>query len=274
MMIKCTRCLTKLSTSHFSVNINSPTGYNSRCANCIRDRNREPDMFPKVIYLPVKNYIKYDEFISWLSHTKYKKLYKKWVKSNYKETLKPTIIKKDRDFDYSLTNIEIVVLKKRTKNTIQGSLTRHGVASRIYLDEVKSSKRRNHKPPQYTRVELRDWIFNQDNFETLYQAWVKSGYDSNLKPSVDRLDDAKGYSFDNIQLITWSENHKKNVESLGNKLSKPIAQYEITGRLVKEFKSITEASKHTGIAHGTISNAINPKRLNTERAGGYKWILL
>jgi hypothetical protein len=48
------------------------------------------------------------------------------------------------------------------------------------------------------------------NFKVLYKNWVKSGYEKNFRPSVDRLDSTKGYSFDNIRLVTWKENNNAN----------------------------------------------------------------
>jgi hypothetical protein len=50
----------------------------------------------------------------------------------------------------------------------------------------------------------------KNNFYELYNNWIDSGYKKSDKPSVDRIDDYKGYSFDNIQLMTWKENNKKN----------------------------------------------------------------
>lgn len=52
-------------------------------------------------------------------------------------------------------------------------------------------------------------FLDKTNFEKLHIAWIESGYMRKLAPSVDRLDNTKGYSLDNIQIITLSENCSK-----------------------------------------------------------------
>ena len=84
-----------------------------------------------------------------------------------------------------------------------------GLISRIYYSQKGSSKRREHNPPTYSKEQLHVWMTSQVNFNNLYINWVASGYKKDLVPSVDRLDDYKGYSFDNIQLMTWRENLDK-----------------------------------------------------------------
>ena len=79
---------------------------------------------------------------------------------------------------------------------------------KMHQNQEVRSRKRGHALPAYTRVELYMWFLKQENSDRLYQAWVKSGFLRSKAPSVDRLDDAKGYSFDNIQLITTEQNNK------------------------------------------------------------------
>ena len=85
--------------------------------------------------------------------------------------------------------------------------------TRVWMSQRHVSEKRGHQPPAYTKQELGEWIKSQPNFQELFDKYIESGFDSWLKPSVDRLDDNKGYSFDNIQLITWKENHDKGIQS-------------------------------------------------------------
>jgi len=80
----------------------------------------------------------------------------------------------------------------------------------IYSKQKLHSKTRGHPPPKYTFKEFKKWILSIKNFKVLYKNWVKSGYEKNFRPSVDRLDSTKGYSFDNIRLVTWKENNNAN----------------------------------------------------------------
>ncbi len=60
--------------------------------------------------------------------------------------------------------------------------------------------------------EFIDWchipeVFN--SFMDIYDAWVISIFERKLSPSIDRIDNSRGYTVDNLQWITQSENTKK-----------------------------------------------------------------
>ena len=108
----------------------------------------------------------------------------------------------------------------------------------------------------------------------LYNEWVTSGYDKYAKPSLDRIDDYKGYSFDNIQLMTWGENDTKGSldvrNGINNKHSKAVLQYDLNGNFIKEYYSMAQAERETGVSHSNISNVCQHKRYLIT-SGGYKW---
>lgn len=54
-----------------------------------------------------------------------------------------------------------------------------------------------------------EWSLRNSDFNTLFDAWVKSGYDRKLSPSIDRKDTSVGYTLENIQWITHSENSRQ-----------------------------------------------------------------
>lgn len=92
--------------------------------------------------------------------------------------------------------------------------TKVGVVTCIYGGMKVSSKRRQHPAPNFSSKELREWIFSQPNFEQLYTDWVASDYSRWMKPSCDRIDSSLPYTFDNLQLMTWRENDKKEKSNL------------------------------------------------------------
>ena len=85
----------------------------------------------------------------------------------------------------------------------------HGLIRRIYNRQRHSTIERGHPPVEYTLEWLNNWIKNQDHFEKLYNNWVKSGYNKDLTPSIDRINNELWYKKDNIQLMTWKENNVK-----------------------------------------------------------------
>ena len=46
-------------------------------------------------------------------------------------------------------------------------------------------------------------------FMELHRKWAKSGYTRRTAPSIDRIDNDRGYTTDNMQWITQSENSRK-----------------------------------------------------------------
>ncbi|AUR82539.1 hypothetical protein NVP1152O_057 [Vibrio phage 1.152.O._10N.222.46.E1] len=88
----------------------------------------------------------------------------------------------------------------------------------------------------------------------MYKAWEASGWDSNLRPSVDRKDDFATYSLDNIQLSTWAENRERSQKEICSKrltkLRKPLI---ING---VEYVSQREASRQLNIPQSTISRLV------------------
>lgn len=88
-----------------------------------------------------------------------------------------------------------------------------GIITAIYSAQKTTSKKRGHSKPTYSKIELTEWITSNPNFYKLYNKWVNSNYNKMLKPSIDRLDNSKGYSFDNIRLTDWKTNHNKDASS-------------------------------------------------------------
>lgn len=151
--------------------------------------------------------------------------------------------------------------------------TKKGVIKLKYRTQKTSSKKRGHSPPEYTFEEFFKWMMSQDIFHELFDNWVKSDYDKNLNPSVDRKDDYKGYSFENIQIMTWKENsdkfHKDHKGGKNTTNYKAIVQMTFEGEFINEFHSIKHASRVVGVSDSDIVQHCKGKR--TCLVGGYKW---
>lgn len=141
--------------------------------------------------------------------------------------------------------------------------TKEGLITGIYNSQRRSSKRRGYANPSYSRGEFISWCLEQELFHHLYELWVSSDYDMMEIPSVDRLDDYKPYSFDNIQLMTWRENkakgHLDEVVGRNKKKSKAVNQYDLNGNLIAVYHSTHNASRITGVHQAGISGVCNGK---------------
>ena len=61
----------------------------------------------------------------------------------------------------------------------------------------------------FTRDAFRAWALSNEDYARLHAAWVESNHNSWFVPSVDRIDDSKGYAPGNVQWMTWKENYRK-----------------------------------------------------------------
>ena len=69
-----------------------------------------------------------------------------------------------------------------------------------------------------SRKEFMQWASNDTNFLRLFNAWLESGCEYSISPSIDRIDNERGYDLDNIQWLTVSENSVKRGEDNAKKL--------------------------------------------------------
>lgn len=152
--------------------------------------------------------------------------------------------------------------------------TKKGLVTEIYASQRQSSNKRNDPMPTYIKQELTDWLYSQTKFHELYDNWKASGFERWSTPSCDRKDDYKGYSLNNLQLMTWRENNNKSFEDrkngINNKTNKAIIGIHIETGKELEFHSQGEAERATGIGQRNISSCCLKKPMH-KSAGGYVW---
>lgn len=63
------------------------------------------------------------------------------------------------------------------------------------------------------KLTLEEWLNwcneTMPTFMALHSAWKASGYDPKLTPTIDRIDNSKGYELGNLQWLTKSANSRK-----------------------------------------------------------------
>ena len=61
------------------------------------------------------------------------------------------------------------------------------------------------------------YSLNNNSFNKLFYDWELSGYERRLTPSIERINSNLGYTLDNIEWITFSENCRRGNQSRYNK---------------------------------------------------------
>lgn len=161
--------------------------------------------------------------------------------------------------------------KNNSKSKESYDKTEKGVIRVIYKTQKRHSKLRGHLPPLYTKEELKEWLY-LNGFKRLYDNWAASNYDKFLKPSVDRKNDFRTYTIDNIVLGTWRDNinHFTNdaingINKHGRKC-KPVLCYNSNKELIAEYVSFSSARRAVG-----YSMERSLKYGNKDRKNGFYW---
>jgi hypothetical protein len=121
---------------------------------------------------------------------------------------------------------------------------------------------------------LTAWALTQ-GLEDLVTAWAAEGYPKDLAPSIDRLDDFKGYSLDNIQLVRWKDNNEKMYKHRkeGKRITRQnrrVEQVSLSGAHIAFYPSIAFAARATGITRTNI-NGLCAGKPSVKTVGGYLW---
>lgn len=113
--------------------------------------------------------------------------------------------------------------RKRTENkhTKAYEKTPKGFLMRLYrnmksrIEGVQTQKFHLYEGKQihFSKEEFYQYANKCDVFWKLYSEYEASGYNRKLAPSVDRLDSSKGYSFDNVEWVTHSENSRRGANN-------------------------------------------------------------
>ena len=156
------------------------------------------------------------------------------------------------------------LINKREVNNTEEKLL-----SRMYSGQLSRSKKRGHNLPEYSRKDFMSFMLGNENFVKLYNDWKRSGYESDLVPSIDRLDESKGYSLDNIRIVTWQDNRKNSfTEAKNGSYVRSVVRYTLEGFWAGTYNSLKDANRQTGVSERGISAACNHTQ---KTAGGYYW---
>lgn len=96
------------------------------------------------------------------------------------------------------------------------------------------------------------------DFLKLHQIWVKNKYNRSYAPSIDRIDNSKGYTIDNIQVIALGRNTSKDQTGSKHNNTKLLEfQVETIRWLYKHFNfTYKQLGRLFGISKLTVGNII------------------
>lgn len=126
----------------------------------------------------------------------------------------------------------------------------------IRFCNLKSAHKRRGFKLNFTKSDFIEWLYkNRERFNYLFSAWEKNNWDVNYTPSVNRLDDTKGYSLDNLELLTWRRNNELGHKGIWKLVQerKPVILKKLD--VEKAFVSSTEAAKFLGVSKTSLSDA-------------------
>lgn len=149
-----------------------------------------------------------------------------------------------------------------------------GWMSKIYSTQKRSSKKRNHPSPTYTKKELGDITFRNPIFKKLFKDWIESKYNKDLTPSYNRKDDNLPYTLNNIELTTWKNNDNLGNIALkngyGKNSKKVIGTHLKTGEIIT-FESAELAAKYLGLKSGSAIRQLCRGLKWRKSVKGYSW---
>ena len=143
--------------------------------------------------------------------------------------------------------------------------TKKGVLTNLYGHIKTRNKTKFGEELNFTLKEFQKKYIENYDFLRAYNVWVKSGYEYYKKPSVDRIDPDKSYFFDNMEFMTWEENRRKG-EAERSRITTSVSMFDLSGKHIKDFKSIKEAVRETGLNQSGITSCCCGRYKQT---GGY-----
>lgn len=100
--------------------------------------------------------------------------------------------------------------QNRQRHSIRRILNHRYIAMRQRVEGRSNGHRGALNKELLSWDEFLNWYeATKEHFNKLYESWADNNFPHKLSPSVDRIDNTKGYTADNMQWLTQSENSRK-----------------------------------------------------------------
>lgn len=129
------------------------------------------------------------------------------------------------------------------------------------LTNMYDHMRRRH-PVAFSLIEFHERFLSDKKFLRLHSEWVKSGYQKERCPSLDRINCKLPYTVANTQMMTWGENRFK--QTMERRSRKGPVLHIHNGAVVARYKSQKEAVQANGLSQGLVSAVLTGKKISTK----------
>lgn len=157
--------------------------------------------------------------------------------------------------------------KAMLKNTAVYRKTPKWVLTNIYAHQLSRSREREIGYPTYSLIELHDKFIKDIKFIRIHKEWLASWCKKQMKPSVDRINNKRRYSLDNITIKTWAENRFK--QSMERRCRKWWVIQLLNWKEIRKYRSQREAIRLTWFNQWQMSKVLNWK---WQTCWWYEWI--
>lgn len=141
-----------------------------------------------------------------------------------------------------------------------------GIKSQLYESVKSMNKQRGH-----SKFECEFLIFSnfldENNINVLFDNWKSSGFKKSFVPSLKRIDGNKGYSMNNMVLMTYDENYNSSRIDLingkgkiGESMTIPICSIDTKGN-TRYHSSIRKAATYANVSNSTVTSAVKSRNL-------------
>jgi hypothetical protein len=144
--------------------------------------------------------------------------------------------------------------------------TEKGVLTNIYAHILERSRKNGFPEPDFDCKYLHQRFLSDKKYLRIYGDWIISGFQKNMKPSIDRINNKKPYTKDNIQILSWAENRFK--QSMERRSRKGEVCQILNGKIITTFRSQRDACNKLNLGQSMLSMALTGK---TKTAYGYEW---
>lgn len=134
-----------------------------------------------------------------------------------------------------------------------------------YTEVVQRCTNKKHSTERYyfgkkycTRQEFLNKFLDDKSLHELYKNWQKSNFQYALCSSIDRIDNNRDYTIENLQFITHSKNSQKDKETVA------VDVYTRGGKFLKSFISIAAAADNYEVQQANAWKVIHGIRKHSK----------